>query len=185
MISIQLYNNEVALSEIRTTLEETLTTKIKAGQKVFESLARRGNPFGSHAHSERTYPNGSQFPAREPMPIIPFREDAAGPAAPRFPNRYSVVYLLKEQYQHLGCSTHAEAQAALETLLDDTDRIPVGIYDDRTELFEWDAALRDEYEKASMKDQGRHGEQIITIAQALRRRDLSWDGELKHRSFFA
>ncbi|MPR32509.1 hypothetical protein GBK04_03895 [Cytophagaceae bacterium SJW1-29] len=103
-----------------------------------------------------------------------------------YANRYSVVYLLKEQYKHLGCATYAQAQAALGVLLDDKDRTPVGIYDDRTELFEWDAALRDEYEKASMRDQGRKGEEVIRIAQALRRRDSSWDsGEFRRPSFFA
>ena len=80
--------------------------------------------------------------------------------------------------------TLQQAREALSLLLEDEERTPVGIYDDKTELFEWEHSLREEYEKASMKEQGQRGAEIINIAQALRRRD--WDlGEFRRPSLFA
>lgn len=163
-----------------------MLAKIDANQAGFESLARMGNHYGGSITPERFYTAGHRAPVGD-LPPGPASQGALEePAGDYCTNRYSVVYLFKEHYRHLGCSSYAAAQATLKTLTDHNERIPVGIYDDRTELFEWDAALRDEYEKASMKDQGRKGEEIIGLVQAMRRRDSSWDSrEFRRPSFFA
>ena len=88
-------------------------------------------------------------------------------------NRFSVLYLLRDQYYHLGCSTHAEAQTVLQTLAANPYRTPVGIYDAKTELIEWEPGRQADYEQASIEEQGRLAEQTILIVQALRRRDAS------------
>lgn len=101
--------------------------------------------------------------------------------------RYSVLYLLKEQYHHIGSTTHSEAKALLQRLAADAKRTPVGIYDSKTELFEWEPTRQREYNQASIEEQGRLGNQIILIAQALRRRDSNWylTGQFQRPNFFA
>ncbi len=186
MTLIQVYRNKVSLAEIRTSVEAFLLTKINANQEVFESIARMGNPNGGSILPDRFHTAGHHGAVSKRAPGSASQGAIEEPDGSYYTNRYSVVYLFKEQYRHLGCSTRAEAQDALKALTDHSERIPVGIYDDRTELFEWDAALRDEYENASMKDQGQQGEEIIRIAQAMRRRDSSWDSrEFRRPSFFA
>ena len=101
--------------------------------------------------------------------------------------RYSLIYLLKDQYQHIGFVTHDEAQSVMAQLLTNPKRKPVGIYDDKTELFEWAPAYQPHYNQASTEEQAARGNDIIAIAQALRRRDASWhpaDG-FRRPSFFA
>jgi hypothetical protein len=99
--------------------------------------------------------------------------------------RYSVLYMLREQYHHIGCTTHSEAKSVLQKLLTDTRRTPVGIYDAKTELFEWEPTRQYTYNGADIQEQGKLADQIITIAQALRRRDASWNPTLHRPSFFA
>lgn len=101
--------------------------------------------------------------------------------------RFSVLYLLREQYQHVGCATYAEAKAVLQKLSTNPRRMPVGIYDDKTELFEWEPTRQQTYNQASIGEQGHHGNHIIEIAQALRRRDGSWHpaADFRRPSFFA
>ena len=103
-------------------------------------------------------------------------------------NRFSVIYLLKERHQHIICQTLAEAQSVLHTISTSKGRIPVGIYDAKTELFEWEPSqTQGYYAEAGLSEQGNVDEQIITIAQALRRRDASWQAQhsLPRPSFFA
>ena len=102
-------------------------------------------------------------------------------------NRFSVLYLLNGQYQHLGSNTRSEAQSLLHNLSIDKRRIPIGIYDAKTELFEWEPTRQADYVQGGFEEQGRWDEQIITIAQALRRRDSSWHPAtgFQRPSFFA
>lgn len=102
-------------------------------------------------------------------------------------NRFSVIYQFREQYHHVSCNSRAEAESILQLVANHKGRKPVGIYDAKTELFDWDASRQEQYERASFEGQGQLGEQIITIAQALRRRDASWQatGEVRRPSFFA
>jgi len=102
-------------------------------------------------------------------------------------NRFSILYLLNEQYQHIGSTTYAEAQAIMQKIVADPKRIPVGIYDGKTELFEWEPTRQREYNQAAIGEQGKLAEQVIPIAQALRHRDATWQraGNVKRLSFFA
>lgn len=102
-------------------------------------------------------------------------------------NRFSVLYMLNGQYHHIGAATQSEAMSVLQSLAKNTRRIPVGIYDAKTELFEWEPGRQKDYNKSDIEEQGRLAGQIITIAQALRRRDASWQpaGAFRRPSFFA
>ncbi|WP_018620507.1 hypothetical protein [Spirosoma luteum] len=87
-------------------------------------------------------------------------------------NRFSVIYLLKRQYHPIYCSTHQEAEATLASLLTQADHKPIGIYDAKTELFAWEPARQRQYDKASIEKQGKLGEQINRIVQALHHQEL-------------
>ncbi|WP_090385767.1 hypothetical protein [Dyadobacter sp. SG02] len=101
-------------------------------------------------------------------------------------NRYSVLYTLNDQYQHVGCPTQEEAQLVQSLMLTDENRVPVGIYDSRADSFEWE--IVGEYLAAQGSDEHQRDRQeaILTVARALRRRDASWHPEyLQRPSFFA
>ncbi|MBC7570828.1 MAG: hypothetical protein H7319_13995 [Spirosoma sp.] len=101
--------------------------------------------------------------------------------------RYSILYLLNEQYQHIGSATYPEAQAILQKVVADPKRVPVGIYDGKTELFEWEPGRQHEYNTAGIDEQGKLAEQVIPIAQALRYRDVTWQraSNFRRPGFFA
>lgn len=86
-------------------------------------------------------------------------------------NRFSVIYLLRRQYHHTYCTTHQEAEAVLADLIARHECKPIGIYDAKTELFVWEPTQQHQYDKASIEKQGKLGEQINRIAQALRHHD--------------
>jgi len=101
-------------------------------------------------------------------------------------NRYSVIYTLKGQYQHVGCSSQEEAQQVLGSLMTDGNRIPVGIYDSGTDSFEWEIIGQYFHSQDPISNQQERLQEIVTIAQVLRRRDASWQpGYLQKPSFFA
>jgi hypothetical protein len=102
-------------------------------------------------------------------------------------NRFSVLYMLNGQYHHISCNTHSEAISILQTLSANPSRTAVGIYDAKTELFEWEPGRQHNYNQAEIEEQGQLATQIINVAQALRRRDASWQpsGSLRRPSFFA
>ncbi|WP_353720728.1 hypothetical protein [Dyadobacter sp. 676] len=101
-------------------------------------------------------------------------------------NRYSVLYTLNGQYQHIGCPTQEEAQLIQSLMLTDGSRVPVGIYDSKTDSFEWEIVGEYLAAKGSEESQQKHKERILNIARALRRRDASWHPEyLQRPSFFA
>ncbi|WP_247236487.1 hypothetical protein [Telluribacter sp. SYSU D00476] len=85
--------------------------------------------------------------------------------------RYSVLYLLQEQYCHTGCITYLQAQALLEGMSAETGQTPVGIYDAKTELFEWEPDRKLLYNQASIGEQGKRAEEMIRIVQELRLHD--------------
>ncbi|MFD2936807.1 hypothetical protein [Spirosoma flavum] len=89
-------------------------------------------------------------------------------------NRFSVIYLLKQQYQHIYCATHAEAESIMERMLTQKGHTPIGIYDAKTELFYWEPKRQDQYNHARIEEQGQLGDQITTIAQTLRNQDEAW-----------
>ncbi|MBO0952939.1 hypothetical protein [Fibrella forsythiae] len=92
--------------------------------------------------------------------------------------RFSVLYLLKEDFHQIGCQTQAGAESLLQRLLADPKRTPVGIYDAKTELFAWEPFRQRVYNQSTTGEQGKLGEQIITIAEALR---FSGTGEQRSR----
>ena len=101
--------------------------------------------------------------------------------------RYSLVYLLNDQHQHIGFVSHAEAVTVMEQLLSNPKRQPIGIYDAKTEPFQWSSLYRLLYNQAGTEEQAQRGNDIISITQALRRLDASWhpaDG-FRRPSFFA
>ncbi|WP_090146877.1 hypothetical protein [Dyadobacter soli] len=101
-------------------------------------------------------------------------------------NRYSVLYTLNDQYQHVGCPTQEEAQLVQSLMLTDGNRVPVGIYDSRTDSFEWEIVGEYLAAQGSDEHQRNREETILTVARALRRRDASWHPEyLQRPSFFA
>ncbi|KAA6440195.1 hypothetical protein FEM33_06205 [Dyadobacter flavalbus] len=101
-------------------------------------------------------------------------------------NRYSVLYTLKGQYQHVGCSSQEEAQHVLGMLMTDGNRIPVGIYDSGTDTFEWEIIGQYFHSQDPISDQQERLHEILTISRALRRRDASWQpGHLQKPGFFA
>ncbi|GGM86552.1 hypothetical protein GCM10010967_18580 [Dyadobacter beijingensis] len=101
-------------------------------------------------------------------------------------NRYSVLYTLNDQYQHIGCPTQEEAQLIQGLMLTDENRVPVGIYDSRTDSFEWEIVGEYLTARGQEEHQRNRQEAIVTIARALRRRDASWHPEyLQRPSFFA
>lgn len=95
--------------------------------------------------------------------------------------------MLNGQYHHSICSTHQEAVSILQNVSSNPKRIPVGIYDDKTELFEWETSRQQAYNQGDIEEQGKLANQIISVAQALRRRDASWQPAVTVRrpSFFA
>ncbi|WP_439556108.1 hypothetical protein [Dyadobacter sp.] len=101
-------------------------------------------------------------------------------------NRYSVLYTLKGQYQHVGCSSQEEAQHVLGTLQTDGHRIPIGIYDSQTDTFEWEIIGQYFHAQDSAAAQQERLHEVLTVARSLRRRDGSWQpGVLGRASFFA
>lgn len=83
-------------------------------------------------------------------------------------NRFSVIYLFKEQFYHIYSATHAEAEAALQQLHAEDEKEPVGIYDAKTELFYWESKRQLKYDKAPIEEQGPLGDKITVIAKNLR-----------------
>ena len=101
-------------------------------------------------------------------------------------NRYSVLYTINGQYHHFGCSSQAEAQSALGILMTDGNRIPVGIYDAKTDLFEWEIIGQYFHSQDPISDQRNRLNEVLTISRTLRRRDSSWQsGYLQKPGFFA
>jgi hypothetical protein len=101
-------------------------------------------------------------------------------------NRYSVLYTLKGQYQHVGCSSEEEAQHVLGSLMTDGNRIPVGIYDSATDAFEWEIIGQYFHSQDLMSNPEERLNEVLTVSRSLRRRDSSWEpGFLGRASFFA
>ncbi|UFH53736.1 hypothetical protein [Spirosoma sp. KNUC1025] len=101
--------------------------------------------------------------------------------------RFSVIYTLRKQYHQMYCATLEEAKTALQQISGIKGRVPIGIYDAKTELFSWEPRQQDAYNHADIEEQGKLGSQIIGIAQALRYRDIEWQrsGAPSRLSYFA
>jgi len=86
-------------------------------------------------------------------------------------NRFSVLYRFNEEYNHISIGTHAEADAILDQLCSAGEKTPVGIYDDKTELFQWVPCPRygPEVRSVTPDEQDKIDNAMIEIAQQLRK----------------
>jgi hypothetical protein len=101
-------------------------------------------------------------------------------------NRYSVLYTIKAQYHHVGCSSQMEAQSVLAGLMTDGNRIPVGIYDETSDTFEWEMIGQYFHSQDPADVQEARSKEVLTVVKALRRRDGSWQpGHLQRPGLFA
>jgi hypothetical protein len=97
-------------------------------------------------------------------------------------NRFSVIYLSRKQYSQILCETHSEADAVLRKLIAQKRKSPVGIYDDKTELFYWEPIRQQKFDRLALEEQGKLGNEMIAIAQTLRSKDDHWrpsEGQLQ------
>lgn len=83
-------------------------------------------------------------------------------------NRFSIIYLANNQYQQISYDTQAEAESVLAHLTNQQGQTPLGIYDAKTELFYWEPSRQEYYDQATIEEQGKVGNQIITVAKILR-----------------
>jgi len=157
---------------LKNSFKNFLSSYTTKYPEVFEVLSRPATPFGGNL-IEAGHLEGSN-------------SNHAGENQESSTNRYSVLYTMNAQYQHIGCSSQSEAQNVLGMLMTDGNRIPVGIYDAKTDLFEWEIIGQYFHSQDPISEQRSRLEEILTIARALRRRDSSWDsGYLQKPSFFA
>jgi hypothetical protein len=180
MTQTQKYAQRSFLTGLRSAFQHLFSTERNQHSEVLEVLSRRVVPFGGNwlesQNNSKANDNSRRFTADyEPGN----HEDISE-------NRYSVLYLLNDQYQHVGCSSQAEAQSLLGRMMTDEIRIPVGIYDAKNDSFEWELVGQYFHSKDSVEEQRDRAEQILTISRALRRRDSSWQpGFLQKPSIFA
>lgn len=92
-------------------------------------------------------------------------------------NRFSVIYLLRKQYHHIDCATQAEADSVLQHISTQKGHKPIGIYDAKTELFYWEPTRQRQYNQSGIGEQGKLGEQMISIAQTLRQQPEVWQAQ--------
>jgi hypothetical protein len=86
-------------------------------------------------------------------------------------DRFSILYILQGNYRHINYPTRSEAYAALENFsAQHQGGNPLGIYDAKTELFYWEIT-QFEYNKMSIAEQGKRGNEVINIIQDLRSRE--------------
>jgi len=170
MTQIKANTKNFASSEVRNSFQEILSQYASKYTGLLETLSRKAVPLSK---------------SRKESPLKSSAENQAI-AGESSKNRYSVLYSLKAQYHHVGCSSQEEAQAVLGMLMSDGNRIPVGIYDSKTDQFEWEIIGQYFHSQDPINDQRRRQDEILTISRALRRRDSSWQpGLLQKPSFFA
>lgn len=83
-------------------------------------------------------------------------------------NRFSILYLFKGSFYHRTYTTRPEAEDAIKNFPQISKGLPLGIYDAKTELFIWEAAREKEYNQLAIEEQGRRGNEIISIIEKLR-----------------
>lgn len=102
------------------------------------------------------------------------------------PNRYSVLYTLKGQHQHVPCSSEEEAQHVLGLLITDGNRNPIGIYDSKADVFDWEIVGAYFHSQCDAEEQQLRENEVLNITRALRRRDASWmPGLMRKPGLFA
>jgi hypothetical protein len=156
------------------------------GKSLFASLGFSFQDFiSSNLHDAGAITVGASGKETQPVNFTSGCKDE-GQDSECAENRYSVLYLRDEQYHHVGCASQAEAQVVMGNMMTDANRIPVGIYDGRTDAFEWEIIGQYFYSQDSPEAQQERLEQVLNVSRVLRRRDSSWEpGYLQRPSFFA
>ena len=173
MTQIQKYIGKSPLAGIRNTFQDFFRQS-----EVFTALSRLAVPMGGNLLEREHYFTSSNSGGHKRQDTQANQEVSE--------NRYSVVYTFKSQYRHVGCSSQSEAQSVMGMLMTDEDRIPIGIYDGKTDSFEWEMIGQYFHSQDPIADQQNRLEEVLTISRALRRRDSSWmPGYLQRPSFFA
>ncbi len=174
MTQIQKDIKKSPLTDLRSSIEELVSEYTNRCSEVFEALARPSAPMGanllegSHQESNHSDQSGSDQNVDYGM------------------NRYSVLYTVNGQYQHIGCSSQEESQKVMANMMTDEFRIPIGIYDEKTDLFEWEMIGQYFHSMDPIEDQRDRHNEVMNVVRALRRRDSSWEpGILQRPSFFA
>lgn len=182
---IQMYVGKVAPKVLSRTMKKYFFAYINKHVEVFESINRQLTPYGDNCLPQLSAEKRDSAGTTPETDANTSRKRQL-PESTGERNRFSVLYLRHDQYHHVGCSTYQQAQTMLESLAADEERTPVGIYDDKTELFEWEPDGQRDYDQASIGEQGKRAEEVIRIAQSLRRRDASWQsGDFVKPGFFA
>jgi|GEM_PF-3558891 len=83
-------------------------------------------------------------------------------------NRFSLLYLYKGSFYHKTYPTRSETDESIKNFSQTLKGIPLGVYDAKTELFTWEASREKEYSQLAIEEQGRRGNEIISIIEKLR-----------------
>ena len=81
-------------------------------------------------------------------------------------NRFSILYKTKGKYHQMSYATRLEADTVVQKCVRSKRKIPIGIYDAKTELFSWTKQV--EYNQLPPEQQGKKGNEMILIVQHLR-----------------
>ncbi|WP_229367848.1 hypothetical protein [Telluribacter humicola] len=183
---IQIYAGKVARRGLSRTIRKYFFVYINKHARVFESINRQLTPYGDNCLPLLSSSVDKNITHMTPTTITVEAKQRQLLESNGDKNRFSVLYQRHDQYHHMGCATFQQALAQLESLTTDEERTPIGIYDAKTELFEWEPARQQDYNQASIGEQGKQAEEIIRIVQSLRRRDVCWQsGDFTNPSIFA
>ena len=177
----QIENNisKSSKKNLKNSFQNFLSNYSNKYSEVFEALSRQAVPFGGNLLEKGHYVKGNTSDDNNQRQNNSQNQEVSE-------NRFSVLYTLNAQYHHVGCSSQAEAQDVLSMMMTDENRIPVGIYDAKTDTFEWEIIGQYFHSQDSIEEQESRLEEVLTTARILRRRDSSWQpGYLQRPSFFA
>lgn len=181
MTQTQKYSAKSPITDLKNSFQDFLATYTNKYSELVEALSRPVAPLGGNflepGHYAKGNKSGNNFgkqgKSKEQNPDVS-------------ENRYSLIYTLNAQYHHIGYSSQEEAQHAMSIMMTDENRIPIGIYDEKTDSFEWEMIGQYFHSQDPIEDQHRRLNEILTVARALRRRDSSWlPGYLQKPGFFA
>ena len=181
MKNTQKYTVKSPIADLKNSFQNFLSTYTNKYSEVFEALSRQAVPFGGNLLEKEHKLSGNASGNNGKI-----HEKPEGQKQEISENRFSVLYKRNAQYHHIGCSSQAEAQHVLSMMMTDENRIPVGIYDAKTDTFEWEIIGQYFHSQDPIEAQESRLEEVLTTARILRRRDSSWlPGYLQKPSFFA
>jgi|GEM_PF-1718831 len=180
MSQIQKYLSKSPITELRNSFQDLFSAYSSKYSEVLEAISRQAVPFGGNL-LEAGHLKGAASSRS-----VNGQGKSGNNDSETSENRYSVIYTRDGHYHHVGCSSQTEAQTVLGLMMTDEDRIPVGIYDSSTDLFEWEMIGQYFHSQDPISEQNSRLAEVLTIARALRRRDSSWQpGYLQRPGLFA